>query len=286
MIEIDFLGVGAMKTATSWLHICLNEHPGIFVPRGKEIDFFSYHFNKGYEWYHSYFQNIQDGQVVGEISPSYLIDPKVPLRVYKWNPKIKLIFLLRNPLERAYSHYCMDLRMGKVGDDIEQEILPFLEQGYYYSLIKKYLDIFPRKQMLISLHEDLKSDPGSWVKNVYSFLGADPAFQPPSLKKMYFQRKPRPKNQEFYTWLYDWKKDLLDKRSGWSKIYYSLNRLGMVDLFHKFIREQSYPKLSMTKANKIIDQYRPDVLELSSLLERDLSKWVEVDPLFAGIEKD
>lgn len=115
----NFLGVGASKSATSWVHTCMEEHPEIFVPSEKEIHFFNYNYEKGFDWYESFFHEGIGKKAIGEIS-GYLITPGVPQRIYDYNPDMRLLFFLRNPIDRAYSHYCMDLRSARVSEDIDQ----------------------------------------------------------------------------------------------------------------------------------------------------------------------
>jgi len=87
----DFIGLGAQKAATSWIHACLYEHPQIFMPASKEIHFFSRHYSKDIRWYEEHFRSCQTNQLAGEFSPTYLYDPATPKRIHEWNPAVKLI---------------------------------------------------------------------------------------------------------------------------------------------------------------------------------------------------
>ena len=110
-----FLVVGAAKTGTSWLHQCMREHPNVFVPERKEVDFFSWNYDSGPEWYRSFFSAREREEEAGEISPSYMVNGEAPKRINDWNPGTKRIFIFRDPVERVYSHYCMLLGQGGDG---------------------------------------------------------------------------------------------------------------------------------------------------------------------------
>lgn len=103
----DFLIIGAQKSGTSALRDFLKQHPRIDGPE-KEIHFFTSHFEKGEDWYHQQFSGLKEPQLIFEKTPFYLFHPEVPERIFSYNPKLKMIVILRNPVERAFSawkHY-------------------------------------------------------------------------------------------------------------------------------------------------------------------------------------
>jgi hypothetical protein len=104
----DFVIIGATKSATTWLSSNLSAHPRVFLP-SPELHYFSRHYDKGEEWYRSHFADARDGQLIGEKSASYLPDAQTPHRLHRLLPKARLIAQLRNPIERAYSDYCMHI---------------------------------------------------------------------------------------------------------------------------------------------------------------------------------
>ena len=122
----DFLCVGAQKSGTSLLYRLLNQHPEIYLAKGKEIHFFNRdeNYNKGIEWYSEHFAGSEDYKRVGEVTPDYNYVPTVPGRIYKTLGKdIKLIFMLRNPVDRAYSNYWMSFRRGHERFSFEKAII-------------------------------------------------------------------------------------------------------------------------------------------------------------------
>jgi len=279
------LVVGAAKAATTWIYACLDEHPEAFVPSVKETDFFSKYYYRGFDWYEKHFEGSGEQKSVVDISPTYMIDPGVPPRIYEWNPQVQLIFSLRNPIERAYSHYCMHLRGGKVGEDLDAELTRnrrYLEEGLYYRHISRYLQYFRRENILILVYDDLKNDPESYLGAVYDFLGIDYTFRPSLLNDPYHVRKVRPRFQTIY--------NLLVGLSSWIqktmqfKIVIDfikvLRRSGWVDLFHRLNQGEKYPVLTETKRKELVAFFQSDVESLSKLLGRDLTHWLQIEDEF------
>jgi len=276
------LVVGAAKAATTWLYACLDEHPDAFVPIVKETDFFSKHYYRGFDWYEAHFDGCEERKAIADISPTYMIDPGVPPRIFEWNSQIRLIFCLRNPIARAYSHYCMHLRGGLVSENLDVELAQnsrYLKEGLYHRHISRYLRYFERENILILVYDDLKNDPKSYLDAVYNFLGIDRSFQPSVLNSPYHVRKMRPRFQTVY--------NLLVKTSRWIQenmrfetgidLIKSLRRSGWVDLFHALNQGKKYPPLSKTKRKELVAFFQSDVESLSELLDRDLTHWLEVE---------
>ena len=273
----NFLGMGAGRAGTTWLYLCLKEHPEIYVPRIKELDFFSWHYEKGWEWYESFFAKHRDEKAIGEISPSYMITAEVPERICEWKPDVNLMFVLRNPIYRAYSHYCMELRAARASEDVDSVIVPgtrFVDEGLYYNHISRFLKFFRPKQIKVLLYDDLQKAPNCFLEEVYTFLGVAPRFRPSMLCKSYHVQKPRPRFQKPLNTLvrtaqwFSGRSELADRT-----IEY-LRKRGYPDLFHRLNRGPAYPILSAAKKRSLAEYYREDVEALSQLLSRDLTHWV------------
>ncbi len=106
-----FLGIGAQKSATTWLYDILSDHPDVCLSEQKELDFFSHYFDFGYQWYERQFPVHGAECIAGEVSPSYFHSPAVPERVHAYAPDIKLILLLREPVQRAISNHKHEVRI-------------------------------------------------------------------------------------------------------------------------------------------------------------------------------
>ncbi|WP_026614510.1 sulfotransferase family protein [Ensifer aridi] len=189
MHEIDFLIIGATKAATTWLQQSLQQDPRIYMP-APELHYFSRYYDRGDEWYLSNFEVQKDQCLVGEKSNSYMDTEGAAERIKEKLPKARLIAQLRNPIERAYSDYCMLYRRGEVGRDIATYLDPrsgaggrFLNGGLYFQQLQAYLDRFPRDQILVVLYEDMKIDAGAQLDRVRKFLDIADDLPPRPLAK-------------------------------------------------------------------------------------------------------
>jgi hypothetical protein len=276
----NFLVVGAAKSGTTWLYYCLKDHPEVFVSIPKELNFFSKdsNFTKGPSWYQEYFKDVQGEVAIGEISPSYMFPPEIPSRIYDWNPHVKIIFILRNPIERAYSDFCMNLDHGIFTGNVDQELSKdkrIVQQGLYYQQIKRYLDFFPSKQILVTLYDDLKAHPDALISSIYTFLGVDSSFNPSSLTRKENAKKPLPK----YKFAYNFLRSIYGQLAGmnhWVKpLVDELKRKGLFNVFYNLMRGEEPPKPSNETLRSLEEFYREDVEKLSKLLNRDLDFWLE-----------
>lgn len=190
--RIDFYCVGAQKAGTTSLHHFLARHPAVFLPRIKETHFFNNghgEYAKGVDYYLSrYFGDAPPGAMKGEIDPEYMFFPEVPERLHAAFPEAKLIFVLRDPVSRAYSHYLMSRRRGyermsfeeaieaepgrlRMGDVQTRSDFSYIERGYYFRQIAGFLEYFPRERMLFLFSDELKVRPEAVLEQVYAFLG-------------------------------------------------------------------------------------------------------------------
>jgi len=192
----DFFIVGTAKAGTSALHEYLSARPEVCMCSVKEPNFFShdeiaaqrlYYKKRNVETeseYHNLFHTRPSTRLLGEASVSYLYYPDVARRIYDYNPEAKILICLRDPVRRAYSHYCMDYALGLVKEPIStiwkngaghpvtgNHYQQYFLIGEYTDQIKRYLDVFPKNQILILLHEDLCAYPEKTMSRLATFLG-------------------------------------------------------------------------------------------------------------------
>ncbi|MBI2524632.1 MAG: sulfotransferase [Candidatus Rokubacteria bacterium] len=191
----NFLVLGAEKTGTTWLYFCLQEHPEVYVPRMKEVHFFDRHdsvgrevdaFRRGLDWYSLFFRHARHEPAVGEVTPTYLHDDWAPRRIQGTLPGAKLVAIVREPIARAHSHYWMDRLKGDTEQGVEVLLKPgnrYVERSLYAKHLRKYLDLFPREQLLVLVYEEMRRDPERMLRTLFEYLGVDPAFSPPSLRR-------------------------------------------------------------------------------------------------------
>jgi hypothetical protein len=183
MVKPTFLGIGAQKCASSWIRNVLHDHPEVFVSHPREVDFFSYHYNRGYTWYERHFDHAGAAKAIGEISPSYFCDPLAPLWVREYRRDVKLILTLRDPIARAFSNHLHEIRMGHFrGADLRFEAglesnPMYLFQSRYGTHLAHWLKEFPKDRVLVLVQEEIQVDAVAQVRRLYSFLDVDPAYQ-------------------------------------------------------------------------------------------------------------
>lgn len=195
-----FVIIGAQKAGTTSLFHALAAHPRVRPPSEKEPSFFSYRRRKGARWYVRRFPRAGEGLVTGEASPSYLFDPFAPARMRAVLPDARLIVILRDPVERAYSQYHHVVRHGheerpfrQAIDDERAAILPrflagdlrpdevdhplirksLLSRGIYALQLERWLDAYPRSRLLVLESADLKARPREVLEEVTDFIGIE-----------------------------------------------------------------------------------------------------------------
>jgi hypothetical protein len=183
MVKPTFLGIGAQKCASSWIRNVLHDHPEVFVSHPREVDFFSYHYNRGYSWYERHFDRAGSAKAIGEISPSYFCDPLAPVWAREYQRDVKLILTLRDPIARAFSNHLHEIRMGHfrgtdLGFEAGLESNPmYLFQSRYGTHLATWLKAFPKEQVLVLVQEEIQANPVAQARRLYSFLDVDPAHQ-------------------------------------------------------------------------------------------------------------
>ncbi|MHA1199811.1 MAG: sulfotransferase family protein [Candidatus Heimdallarchaeaceae archaeon] len=183
MKKLDFIIVGAMKAGTSSIAFQLSHNPQICIPTD-EVHYFNNeeNFCKGIEWYESKFKNCNRDSIIGEKTPTYSYDEKVPERINDYNPDIKLVWTFRNPVDRAYSNYLHAVRFGRESYSFKKAIRNeperikknifrgYLKRSIYIEQIERYLEFFDKKQMYFILFEDFVKNPVEIMKGLFKFL--------------------------------------------------------------------------------------------------------------------
>ena len=187
----NLIVIGAMKCATTSFHYYLSLHPEIAVSRNKELHFFveELAWSRGVDWYSAQFP---DEKVRGETSPTYSMYPKflgVPERMAGLIPDARLIYLVRDPVERTISHYFHDRVEGIEKRPIVEAFAclggnSYLGPSLYHFQLRQYLRYFPRDQILLITCDDLLHNRAASLRRVFSFLGVDEAFWSPRFALM------------------------------------------------------------------------------------------------------
>ena len=197
----DFLIIGAMKAGTTSLYRYLGAHPEIFMPAIKELDFFTREltWSRGWDWYRRQFPDAGAAfKAVGEASTSYTKFPRyqgVPERISTYLPEARMIYLVRNPLDRIRSHYQHNVAIGEERRPIDEAVLNepiYMEYSKYSMQVERFLEHFDESALLIITSEDLREDRKRTIERVFRFVGADPTVPIPILDQEFYRTSERP----------------------------------------------------------------------------------------------
>ena len=202
----DFLGIGAQKGGTTYLYDLLQQHPQVYLAHPKELHYFSLHHYKGLKWYSNHFEAAPVGKRCGEISPYYMFHPLASERIAAALPTVKLIVLLRDPVERTLSQYFHSKRLGLEPLDLEEALAAepdrlanaeavlkrgeahqshqqhsYISRSRYEQQLFRFEKMFPPNQLLALRSENLFVHPHGIWKQVLEFLELDAYPLPRSL---------------------------------------------------------------------------------------------------------
>lgn len=203
-----FMLIGAMKTGTTSLYEYLKAHEQVFMPDFKELDFFVAEANwlRGPEWYRRQFSGAGGARAVGEASTAYTQYPMhdgVPERIARMLPGVRLVYVVRDPVERIRSHYQHLVMTGVEKCPPEVAVLEnpvYMACSRYAMQLERYLDHFPRDQILVVTSEALKDERAATVQQVYDFLGVDPTSEPEVLDTEFYRTAQRPSYPPAVLW--------------------------------------------------------------------------------------
>jgi hypothetical protein len=309
----DFFIVGAAKCGTTALYHYLDRHPDVYMSPIKEpnhfctdirVENFSAEFKRhekeknldlekylsgdmkqkhwGYfvtdkEDYKKLFKNRTSEKAAGEVSNSYLFSKTAAAAIRADVPEAKIIIMLRNPAERAWSHYIANLRDGKTFLPFREELqndsrkMPkgwgqsylYLEMGFYFEQVKRYMDIFPASQMKIFLYDDFKKNAAAVMEEVFSFLGIRSTGGPFSEK---FNEAREPLNSRL---LY-----MLSRTGLKKKVFHAIPSPLQKKVKDLFFRKTVEQQMNPADRRHLLDIYREDICKLEGLIERDLKSWL------------
>ncbi len=294
----NFIVVGAARSGTTSLFYYLLQHPDIYVPKRKECMFFSgiqkdFHgrgeiFKKSIvsdlQDYKKLFSRVKNEKAIGEVSPDYLYYYDKSIKNIKiiLGSDVKIIIILRNPVERAYSHYLHHVRYGieelSFEDALHAEAKRMEEcyfwafyyaaAGFYYPALNSYFSNFPNVK--VYLYDDLERSPLDLMRNIYSFLTVDSAFIPDVSSK--YNVSGEYKNAFI--------KILSQKTDSLKKMFYpvfkqlSESQSGRKTLERVLSKVLVKPKLKAETRRYLQALFREDILQTQDLIQRDLSSWL------------
>ncbi len=214
-MKVDFVIGGTQKGGTSALASFLRQHPQICMPEKKELHFFdgeeNFRGKPSYRGFHAQFRPAKTQSVLGEATPIYMYWDPAPVRIWKYNPEMKWIVILRDPADRAFSAWNMEKQRGRENLSFEEaieketarcrEALPlqhrtysYTDRGFYAAQLRRLFNIFGREQCLVLLNEDLRNHHQKTLRDVFRFLAVDDAFVPEEADVFHHESNETPSN--------------------------------------------------------------------------------------------
>jgi hypothetical protein len=261
LAPLNFLVIGAMRCATGWIRQCLREHPDIYMPQ-KEPHFFDVKYEKGSDWYlKTFFYNWKNEKAIGEKTATYLHTKEAALRIHEFNPKMKLICSLRDPVERLYSHYIMKNRKLSSKDLLDEITLQseYVQRSLYHKQLQWFLEYFPKEDIYIVIYEEKKHNPIDFIQKIYRFLEVDDGFKPPSA---HTQTKPGRIELQSHVWSY------LSRFTLHSK-----SPIALKNLYSSMRPQKSSIELDRKEFIQLAKFFKNDISFLEEMLERELKLW-------------
>jgi len=294
----NFLIIGAAKSGTTSLYHYLGQHPDIFMSPIKEPKFFAHDGEKiqfcgrgdqealhdvitDFDSYKALFDGVKSEKAIGEASAEYLYSPRAPERIRYYIPDAKLIVILRNPVERAYSSFIFMRQHWREICETFEEALACEEErkrdqwefiwhykavGKYVEQLQRYFMLFPREQLQVHLFEDLQQDPNKVVRDCLHFLEVDDTFIPDTSQKHMVTTCPIecliPRHKDLYDLCYQ------------SRIMRTLVPTRLRRITMEYLnQDRVVPPLTKRTRKRLLRYYSEDLHELESLIGRDLSHW-------------
>jgi hypothetical protein len=273
-IQPLFVCLGVPKAATTWIHRQLEAHPEVSVTTSKEINYWTVNYQRGPGWYVAEFPQRNDAKVHAEVSVSYFGERTALARMAGDLEDVRFMVSLRNPYERALSHYWQMIRAGTFAGTLTEaiDINPkIVESSLYVPRLQAYLEFFPMNQLHVALYDDLQADPLTYVRTLYGFLGVNQEFVPSELgSRVNVGRRESPLDAALF------RAQQLAKRWGLKRAH--LMRLGLwrpLERTYAWLgRHKPLPPARQEQLLTLDRHLRADVLELQALLGRDLSRWL------------
>lgn len=275
----NFIAIGPGKTGTSWLYKVLDEHPDVCMSSAKETTFFDDHYHHGLDWYQKFFRNCQHASpatqhAVGEISNTYIFCAEAAERIALHFPEMKILSTLRNPIDRAFSHYLFECRNGSLTCDFEQAIQQrpdFLERGLYFKHLTPYLDQFPASQMHVRLFDDFTQDTIGFAQELFAFMGiAMPEDEQALVSRVLGASKARNR----YVAKAAVGVARLLRKVGRPELITRVKNGVLPRLLFRPIDRSEYPTMKSETRRRLVDYFAADTESLSSMLGKDcLSMW-------------
>lgn len=295
-MKIDFLVVGAEKSGTTTFHQILSKHPDICLPGCKETYFFlvDEYFAKGFDFYLEHFSKCNGKKVRGEVCPAYMYWDYVPERIRNvLGTDVKLIFILRNPVDRAYSHYLMNFyrfgiekeafvyalnlepqRISKSWKD--RHLYSYVNRGFYAKQISRYLEFFPRDNMKFIIFEDFLRNKETIIRELFNEVNCNFDLLPKNALNIKAFSTGKPRSRLLSNFIYK-PKPLPQLIKNWIKNAMGGERIYKLTVKAMELNQKDFTnnenKIDESLKKTLINVYMEDIKKLEGIIQRDLSQW-------------
>jgi hypothetical protein len=276
-MQVNFIVVGPLKTGTTWIHHYLSHHQQISLPTTvKETYFFDRQdkYDRGLNWYCTYFQDWQQPTIKGEVAPTYFHSLEAPERIYQVNPQCKIIVILREPVSRLVSFYRHMMQRSELKSNTSfkealREQSSLLDTSRYYFHLSRWIDTFTKNNIRIIPYELLVISPEAFAERLCQAIGIDPANTNSFDLNCRVNESQAPKNYLLSKLVYQGAKIFHDR--GLHKLIDLVKKLGLKQILFK--KDSQKLDLNDQDFAYTLSLIKEDVqkLEASSLF--DLSSW-------------
>ena len=272
----NFLFIGADRCGSKSLHNMFRQHPDCYVPPIADPYFFDKNYSRGLDWYFKLFEDAPDSaQAIGEFSHDYIHSREAAERISRDLPQVKLIASLRHPVDRTFSSYASAHSAGVINVSFEQalkEVPMLISNSLYADKLETYFDYFDKDRIKVLLFDDLASDPPSFAKQAFDFLGLR------FVEEIDYGRKMSQLSESrlpFSGALSKQGANLL-RRLGWVELLGKLKSSDFVrSLFYKPYSDNTKPQVEPHVRKMLGELFEPQIERLEKLLGRELTSWRE-----------
>lgn len=272
----DVVLAGTQKCGTTWLHTCLSDHPDVYVPEKDSINYFDMYYHRGEEWYRDHFEDATGEQTVVGETPALIRDTAAPRRLAETVPEAELLFVLRNPIDRAFSHYWhLKSRGDRLDDEFGSALKSpdfhtlFVNTGLYRHHLDRFREQFPDERIHLFFFDDLVADERSYIRDVYATLGVDETYVPSPIDEKVNEARNVPQTYQ--------------RAAMWISANAPASVVEALRPFHERFRELTVSRSEYDEgvpeeiAVELAERFRDDVAALSEYAGRDLSHWLDVE---------
>jgi len=287
---LNFLVIGAEKCGTTWVHQALRAHPEIYLPATKEIHFFNRldsnlrevdGFRRGLDWYERFFRDWKGETRVGEVTPLYICDDLAPWRIAETLPDVRIVCILRHPVDRAYSHYWMARLKGhearSFAELAQARDVRFIDRGLYGRQLTRVFDLFGRDHVAVLIFEEMMAAPDAGLRGLADWLGVSPHGFPDSASLVEENRSAR---FAFPALLRQGPQiaRLMQGHPWGFRIQAGLKKSGLTDWIKRRNRVSwQYPELGASSWLELANYYHADLGLLEDLLGRTVASWRKLE---------